>query len=474
MEPRSVEPTPPPPAPLEPGEGGHHLLTPRVSAPERVEVRSPSWPYSIAVNLLLTVLLVASLYLPIFLAQPPAALAAVLLVPAAFASLLTRVIFESNAALATRRGDAAGQFRAALLPAAVGAGLVALIAALAGTGISLAGVALAAPMAVAVLTVAARLRGLELRVRAGARRVYFIGSSGQLAEIAFEARRRGDMQLVGYLDIDSDRPRPANGALLDEILGSSATVVVLASAAIHDDDLVAVASDLNVRGRRIRVLSHFYEEEFAKVPLMELTAAWFLFDVAEIHSPRAYGVVKRAVEMVLAAALLLLALPLLPVIVLAIKLSGIGPVLFRQERIGKDGTPFRLTKFRTMRQGRGDPDSVALEVDDPRIPPVGRLLRRFRFDELPQLWDVVRGKLSLVGPRPEQPFIVERLEQSLEFYAFRHRVRPGLTGWAQVNHIDAMPEKLQYDFYYVKNQGLLLDLMIIAWTVRTILSGAGR
>jgi exopolysaccharide biosynthesis polyprenyl glycosylphosphotransferase len=473
MEPSSAEPRQAP-APAPPADDGRHLLTPDVSAPERVEVRSPSWPYSIAVNLLLTVLLVASLYLPIFLAQPPSVLAAVLLVPATFASLLARAIFESNAALATRRGDAGGQVRAALLPAGVGVGLVALIAALAGTGISLAGVALAAPMAVAVLTVAARLRGLELRMRAGARRVYFIGSSEQLAEVELEAKRRGDMQLVGYLDIDSDDPRPANGALLDEILGSRATVVVLATAAIHDDDLVAVASDLNLRGRRIRVLSHFYEEEFAKVPLMELTAAWFLFDVAEIHSPRAYGVVKRAVETALAAALLLLAVPLLPVIVLAIKVSGIGPVLFRQERMGKDGERFRLTKFRTMRQGTGDPDSVPREADDPRIPPVGRLLRRFRLDELPQLWDVVRGKLSLVGPRPEQPLIVERLEESLEFYPFRHRVRPGLTGWAQVNHVDEMPEKLQYDFYYVKNQGLLLDLMIMAWTVRTILSGAGR
>jgi lipopolysaccharide/colanic/teichoic acid biosynthesis glycosyltransferase len=464
MEPRSAERTHAPAA-MEPAEDGHHLLIPHVSAPERVEVRSPSWPYSIAVNLLLTVLLVASLYLPIFLAEPPAVLAAVLLVPAAFASLVARVIFESNAALATRRGDAGGQLRAALLPAGVGAGLVALIAVLAGTGISPAGVALAAPLTVAVLTAAARLRGVELRVRAGARRVYFIGTSEQLAELTVEAKRRGDMQLVGHLDIDSDAPRPANGALLDEVLGSGATVVVLASAAIHDDDVVAVASELNLCGRRIRVLSRFYEEEFAKVPLMELTAAWFLFDVAEIHSPRAYGVVKRAVETAIAAGLLLLAAPLLPVIVLALKLSGIGPVLFRQERVGKDGQRFRLTKLRTMRQGGGDPGSV---------PPVGRILRRFRFDELPQLWDVVRGKLSLVGPRPEQPLIVERLEQSLEFYPFRHRVRPGLTGWAQVNHVNEMPDKLQYDFYYVKNQGLLLDLMIIAWTVRTILSGAGH
>jgi lipopolysaccharide/colanic/teichoic acid biosynthesis glycosyltransferase len=175
--------------------------------------------------------------------------------------------------------------------------------------------------------------------------------------------------------------------------------------------------------------------------------------------------VKRAVETVFAAALLLLAAPLLPVIAVAIKASGIGPVLFRQERVGKDGRRFRLTKFRTMRQDPGGREPV---------PPVGRILRRFRFDELPQLWDVVRGKLSLVGPRPEQPRIVEQLQESIEFYAFRHRVRPGLTGWAQVNQVDEMPEKLQYDFYYVKNQGLLLDLMIIAWTVRTILSGAGR
>ena len=463
MAPGSAERTEMPVA-VEPAETGHHLLVPRVDA-ERVEVRSPSWPYSAVANLLLSALLVGTLYLPIFLADPPGALAAVLVAPAVFASLLARVVFESNAAVATRRGDAGGQLRAALLPALLGVGLVALTGVLADAEIPLAGVAASVPLAVAVLTVAARLRGVELRVRAGARRVYFVGSPEQLAELAFEARRRGDMQLVGHLDLDSATARPTTGDLLDEILRSRATVVVLASAAIHDEDVVAVASELNVRGRRIRVLSHFYEDEFAKVPLMELNAAWFLFDVAEIHSPRAYGVVKRAVETVFAATLLLLAAPLLPVIAVAIKASGIGPVLFRQERVGKDGRRFRLTKFRTMRQDPGGREPV---------PPVGRILRRFRFDELPQLWDVVRGKLSLVGPRPEQPLIVEQLQESIEFYAFRHRVRPGLTGWAQVNHVDEMPEKLQYDFYYVKNQGLLLDLMIIAWTVRTILSGAGR
>jgi len=119
MEPRSAERSEAPAA-IEPAEDAHHLLIPRVSAPERVEVRSPSWPYSVAANLLLTVLLVASLYLPIFLAEPPAVLAVVLLVPAAFAALLARVIFESNAALATRRGDAGGQLRAALVPAVRG------------------------------------------------------------------------------------------------------------------------------------------------------------------------------------------------------------------------------------------------------------------------------------------------------------------------------------------------------------------
>jgi lipopolysaccharide/colanic/teichoic acid biosynthesis glycosyltransferase len=464
MEPRSAEAREAPP-PVHPAEEGRHVLAAHVSDPERVEVRSPSWPYSLPVNALLSLLLVASLYLPILIAGPPSVLAAVLLVPAVFASLLARAVFESNAALATRTGDAWGQVRAALLSSALGTALVALTAQLAGAGISLAGVALAAPLAGGVLAVAARLRGFELRVRAAARRVYFIGSSEQLRELAWEAQRRGDMQLVGYLDVDSnDRSRPGNGALLEEILGSAATVVVLASSAIRDDDLVAVASDLNVQGRRIRGLSHFYEEEFAKVPLSELTVSWFLFDVAEIHSPRAYGVAKRAVETALAAALLLLAVPFIPVVVVAIKLSGIGPVLFRQERIGKDGHPFYVTKFRTIGEGPGDP----------AIPAVGRLLRRFRLDELPQLWHVVRGQLSLVGPRPEQPLIVQQLEKSLEFYSVRHRVRPGLTGWAQVNHVDEMPEKLQYDFYYVKNQGLLLDLMIMAWTIRTILSGAGR
>ena len=163
MAPGSAEQTEMPVA-VEPTEGGHHLLVPRVEA-ERVEVRSPSWPYSAVANLLLSALLVGTLYLPIFLARPPAALAAVLVVPAVFASLLARAVFESNAAVATRRGDLVGQVRAALLPALLGAGLVALTGVLADAELSIAATASSVPMAMVVLTVAARLRGLELRGR---------------------------------------------------------------------------------------------------------------------------------------------------------------------------------------------------------------------------------------------------------------------------------------------------------------------
>jgi lipopolysaccharide/colanic/teichoic acid biosynthesis glycosyltransferase len=251
----------------------------------------------------------------------------------------------------------------------------------------------------------------------------------------------------------------------------------MSAEAVRRDDLVAVASELHLGGLRVRLLNDFYERQFAKVPVTELSAAWFLFDVADIHQARMYGGVKRLLEAAVALVLMALCLPLLAAAAVAVRLSGPGPVFFRQERVGKDGRRISLTKFRTMTMAAHDPGWATQHVA--RITPVGRFLRRHRLDEMPQLWHVVKGDLSLVGPRPEQPELVERLSESIEFYPARHWVRPGLTGWAQVNHgyggsVAATTEKLQYDFFYIRHQSLRLDLLILAATVRTILAGGGR
>ena len=148
--------------------------------------------------------------------------------------------------------------------------------------------------------------------------------------------------------------------------------------------------------------------------------------------------------------------------------------------MGKHGFPFLLTKFRTMSLAPSSPSEAEWATAHPwRVTRVGAFMRRFRLDELPQLWNVVCGQLSLVGPRPEQPHIVERLSESIDFYRSRLCVRPGLTGWAQVNYgyggsLRGNVEKLQYDFFYIKRQNLRLDLMILAATVRTVLRGGGK
>jgi lipopolysaccharide/colanic/teichoic acid biosynthesis glycosyltransferase len=212
---------------------------------------------------------------------------------------------------------------------------------------------------------------------------------------------------------------------------------------------------------------------FGHVPTAEINAAWFV----HLVDPRAHRpnpIVKRAADLVLAVALGLLTLPLLLVLAVLVRLDG-GPALFAQIRVGERGRPFRLLKLRTMYVGSGD-EAVWAADRDPRTTTVGRFLRRSHLDELPQLWNVLRGEMSFVGPRPEQLPFVERLERSLPFYQRRHLIRPGLTGWAQVRCGYAGSDvgaawKLCNDLYYVKHRSLALDLLLLLETVGLLILG---
>jgi lipopolysaccharide/colanic/teichoic acid biosynthesis glycosyltransferase len=221
----------------------------------------------------------------------------------------------------------------------------------------------------------------------------------------------------------------------------------------------------------VRDLLGYYEAEFEKVPLTELTPAWFLFERPDQHRRAVSAGARRGIVMLAAACLLLVALPLTALLVLVIRLTSAGPAIFRQQRVGRDGALFTLVKLRTMTVAA---DNGAWATDQAhRITPLGRVLRRYRLDELPQLWNVLRGELALVGPRPEQVPIVERLEQQIPFYGVRHRVRPGLTGWAQVNlgysgSLEGTRAKLQRDLYYVKHRSLRLDLLILWLTLKAV------
>jgi exopolysaccharide biosynthesis polyprenyl glycosylphosphotransferase len=231
---------------------------------------------------------------------------------------------------------------------------------------------------------------------------------------------------------------------------------------------------------RVYTLESFYETHWRYLPLGIVDPFWPLqtgFQLARI-SP--YHYLKRLFDVFASATALIICSPLFAVIALLIWMEDGKPVLFRQERVGRDGRRFTLLKFRTMRCHSDEPEEdIYTRKDDRRVTAVGRRLRKLRLDELPQLWNALKGDISLIGPRPEWSRCAERYEQTIPFYHFRHLVKPGITGWAQVNYPygesdeDAV-EKLKYDLYYIRHYSLKLDAMIVLKTIYTMLFGKGR
>ncbi len=283
--------------------------------------------------------------------------------------------------------------------------------------------------------------------------------------------------LSGLLVHDEAKPRgPGSEPLVEQALASGATVVVLDHLASGDPAIVSQAAKLHESGMRVRTLASFYEDWLGKLPVSELEQMSLMFDIGAVHRSR-YGRLKRLGDI---AAGLVGCVALVPVlgVVLVLNLFGNrGPLLYRQPRVGRSRRVFTILKLRSMLPSEGPTEWT--EDVDPRITSVGRWLRRTHLDELPQAWNILRGDLSLVGPRPEQPHYVEELAKKLPWYHVRHLVRPGLTGWAQVkyaygaNEQDAL-EKLQYELYYLRHQDTGLDLRILGRTLRHIVGLGGR
>ena len=222
-------------------------------------------------------------------------------------------------------------------------------------------------------------------------------------------------------------------------------------------------------GIEVTDLAELYETLFQKVPLAELHEVWFLENLAKSH--KIHDAVKQPLEIILALTLGMITLPLFLVVAILIKITSPGSAFFTQVRIGKNGRRFVLWKFRTMVEDAEKRGPQWSKPKDPRVTPFGKFLRRAHLDELPQLINIVRGEFSLVGPRPERPEFVAALEKEIPYYELRYLIKPGLTGWAQVNYrygasIDEAYEKLQYDIYYLKNRSLWLDLLIILKTAK--------
>ena len=236
--------------------------------------------------------------------------------------------------------------------------------------------------------------------------------------------------------------------------------------------------EMRMRGIRVEDCTSWLERVSGKVHLDGLYPSWMIFsDGFRLRS--GLRAMRRLLSIVASLTLLLVTLPVLPLVALLIKLTSPGPILYHQARVGKWGQPFFCYKFRTMRaDAEADIGPTWACDDDPRITPVGRYLRKFRLDEIPQLYNVLRGDMSFVGPRPERPEFVESLSREIPFYPLRHAIRPGITGWAQINYnyghsVEDAVKKLEYDLFYIKNMSVGLDLLTIFQTVKIVLLGRG-
>ena len=261
------------------------------------------------------------------------------------------------------------------------------------------------------------------------------------------------------------------------VLDHGATVLVLSGPAQSDERIVDQAAALHEAGVRVRTQSLFYEEWLGKIPVADLGRVSLFFDIGEVHRER-FSRVNRLVDVAAGSIGLLFLIMVVPIVLVGNLAANRGPLFYAQERVGRVGVVFRIVKFRSMRNDLAASTDWTT-ADDPRITPFGRLLRVSHLDELPQVWNIVRGDLSMVGPRPEQPRYVAELVEKLPFYDLRHIVRPGLTGWAQVKYgyagdeRDAL-EKLQYDFHYLRRQSFGFDLKIVGRTTRSVLGIEGR
>ena len=323
------------------------------------------------------------------------------------------------------------------------------------------------------------------------RRRTLIYGAGERAASLMDLRRRSDrrgFRIVGRVmapgdTIIGDRSNvvETNGTSIAKIArDTNAEEIVIAMDEKRGNLPVRELLDARLQGIDVIELTEFFERETGKIRVDLVNPGWLIFSPGfRVSRLRAFS--SRTVDILVSAALIAVSWPVMLLAALAIKCEdGISaPVFYRQSRVGKGGVPFEVLKFRSMTvDAEADGKAKWAEEHDSRITRVGNILRSARLDELPQVFNVLRGQMSLVGPRPERPEFVEELKKTIPYYDERHSVKPGVTGWAQVKYSygaseeDAI-EKLQYDLYYIKNQSLMLDIMIILQTVEVVLWGKG-
>lgn len=322
--------------------------------------------------------------------------------------------------------------------------------------------------------------------RQSAKQVVFIGLGIHALELSAYLRKYA---AIGYTPVAVFQSEEAEETFCDgvpvfrkmdrfnEVLREKAVTTVV----VHESALEESPRDLyRLLGQGIEVVDavSFWEEIREEIPIHVTSHSWFLRTLRDIQKTE-HEMMKRAVDIVFSLSIAGVLCVIIPGVALAVRLSSRGPVFFRQVRVGRRGKTFTLYKFRTMYIDAEKNGAQWSTKNDPRVTPLGRILRHTHLDEVPQLWNILCGDVSLVGPRPERPEFVEKLEKEIPHYALRHLVKPGLTGWAQINYpygasVEDSARKLAYDLYYVKHRTLILDMKILLRTVAHIFKGEGR
>jgi sugar transferase (PEP-CTERM system associated) len=311
--------------------------------------------------------------------------------------------------------------------------------------------------------------------------VYVLGSGPKAGRFVEAIRERTDlgMDIIGWTGASNSMENMESLATaINNLRGKHVQRVVVAVSERRATLPVREMLDLRLRGVKIEDSSFLLEKISGKIDVDDLRPSSMIFSEG-FKVSEGFLFIRRIVSLLASLTLLLCFAPLLPFIVLAIKLTSPGPVLFSQNRVGKNGRIFKVYKFRTMGQdAEAKTGAVWAQQNDPRITTVGRFLRKTRLDEIPQLWNVLKGDMGFVGPRPERPEFVQWLVEAIPYYNLRHIIRPGLTGWAQVKYqygasLEETQQKLSYDLYYIKHISLMLDLMIIFGTIKTVLLRRG-
>lgn len=320
-------------------------------------------------------------------------------------------------------------------------------------------------------------------------RLLVVGTNEGAVRLGRELFHRTDLgvEIVGF--IDADPARVGMPMINPGVIGTIEDIPAIVRARGVDQVVVSLSDargklpmdkllEMKLSGVRFEHLASVYEKYTGKIAVDNLRPSWLIFSDG-FKKRRFQDLMKRGMDLVLASAGLVLALPVMAVVATCVRLSSQGPVLYHQERVGQHGRVFVLHKFRSMKlDAEKDSGAVWAKAADDRITGVGRFLRRMRLDELPQLWNVLCGHMSFVGPRPERPEFVSSLTRQIPYYGQRHLLQPGLTGWAQVRYtygasVEDALMKLQYDLYYIKNRSLAFDLFIIVKTIKTVLMRKG-